>query len=163
MKLMPGSQGQWSRCSYPSHARILLSRRLVRMNRLKHSRLSKGHSCQFQRDLSSVLLNVAHASATSNELAGLHSPLSLPTNPVRAQSRSSQVEETGSRIQAPPNCCKKLTPRRMVARAASAALAPRLRTASRALRGHSQVGATRVPLVLSLWGAAPQLMRQSLD
>jgi hypothetical protein len=61
-----------------------------------------------------------------------------------------------------PNSCKRLTKRRMFARAASAALGQRLRTAARALLGHSLVGATPVPLVPSLCVAVLQSMRQSL-
>jgi len=61
-----------------------------------------------------------------------------------------------------PNSCKRLTKRRLFARGAIAPLAWRLRTAARALRGHSQVGATPVPRVPSLWGAVLQSMRQSL-
>ena len=50
----------------------------------------------------------------------------------------------------------------MFARGAIAPLALRLRTAARALLGHSLVGAPRVPLVLSLCVAVLQSMRQSL-
>ena len=61
-----------------------------------------------------------------------------------------------------PNRCKRLTKRRLFARAPIGALALRLRTAARALRGHSQVGATPVPLVPSPRVAVLQSMRQSL-
>jgi len=52
-----------------------------------------------------------------------------------------------NQYQGRPNSCKRLTTRRLQPRAAIAALLLRLRTAARALLGHSQVGAPRVPLV----------------